>query len=93
MQLFGHSTMDKGAFADVCYFTKANGGGVFSTGIGNFIALLVNPEKIPRVVLPGPNTTMTPILLRSMLNLYGLWGQGPASKSMPSEANWHGLAS
>ena len=91
LQLFGHSPMDKGEFADISYLTKTNGGGVFSTGIGNFIALLANPEKIPTAVLPGPNTTVTPILLRAMLNLYGLWGQGPASQSMPSAANWQGL--
>ena len=91
LQLFGQSPMDKGDFADISYLTKKKGGGVFSTGIGNFIALLANPEKIPTAVLPGPNTTVTPILLRAMLNLYGLWGQGPASQSMPSAANWQGL--
>ena len=91
IQLFGHSPMNKGDFADISYLTKEGGGGVFSTGIGNFIALLANPEKIPTAVLPGPNTTVTPILLRAMLNLYGLWSQGPASKSMPSKANWQGL--
>lgn len=91
VQLFGHSPMNKGEFSDITYLTKDGGGGVFSTGIGNFIALLANPQKIPTAVLPGPNVSLTPILLRAMLNLYGLWGQGPASRSMPSKPNWHGL--
>jgi len=89
VQLFGHSPITRqGSFSDITYLTRAGGGGVFSCGIANFVALLADPTHIPTAVLPGPTPTVTPILQRAMVNLYGLYGRGPASKTVPSQANW-----
>ena len=88
VQIFGHSPMNRGAFADITYWTKSDGGGVFSVGIGNFISLLSDPDKIPTNIFLPAVPQVTAVLQRAMVNLYGLIGKGAASKSMPSEANW-----
>jgi hypothetical protein len=47
-----------------------------------------NSSTIPAPMVPNPIPGITPILLRSMLNLYGLFGTGPASATQPAQSNW-----
>ena len=57
-------------------------------GMASFVSLLSLPDGPaagrPAVAVPG----VTPILQRAMVNLYGLFGAGPASRTMPSQPNW-----
>jgi len=89
VQLFGHSPVTtQGSYSDITYLTRAGGGGVLSVGMASFVSLLADSPLIPAGALKPGEPLITPILLRAMLNLYGLYGSGPASKTMPSTPNW-----
>ena len=89
VQLFAHSpvTAQKN-FSDITYVTFPKGGGVLSTGTASFVNMLGDATTTPAPMISPPIPGVTNVLLRSMLNLYGLFGAGPASASMPSQANW-----
>ena len=89
IQLFGHSpVVAQNAYSDITYMTREKGGGVLSTGSAAFVNFLSNSSTIPKEMVPDPVPGVTPILLRAMVNLYGLFGEGPAGTLMPSQTNW-----
>jgi hypothetical protein len=89
VQLFGHSPITKqGSWSDITYITRPGGGGVLSTGMASWVYKMSNSSTIPAPMVPNPIPGITPILLRSMLNLYGLFGTGPASATQPAQSNW-----
>jgi hypothetical protein len=61
---------------------------VLASGSAYFIYRLANSTLIPPNVLPNPIPGETDVLLRAMENLYGVFGNGPASVTTPSEGNW-----
>jgi len=90
VELFGHSPVTKqGTFSDITYTTRAGGGGVLCTGMASWVYKMSNSSSIPFQMVPDPIVGITPILLRSMLNLYGLFGAGPASLTAPAAPNWN----
>lgn len=89
VQLFGHSPITKqGSFSDITYISRPGGGGVLSTGSASWVYKLSNSTKIPAPMVPNAIPGVTPILLKAMLNLYGLFGGGPAHASEPAVSNW-----
>ena len=89
VQLFGHSPISKqSSFSDITYHSRPGGGGVLSTGAAAWVNKLSNSSVIPYQMVPDPIAGVTPILLRAMLNLYGLFGAGPADSLMPAQPNW-----
>ena len=57
-------------------------------GMASFVYKMSNSSVIPAPMVPDPIEPTTPILLRAMLNLYGLFGMGVASATEPSKPNW-----
>jgi hypothetical protein len=89
VELFGHSPVTKqGTFSDITYTTRPGGGGVLCTGMASWVYKMSNSTTIPYQMVPDPIAGVTSILLRSMLNLYGLFGAGPASHGAPAAPNW-----
>jgi hypothetical protein len=77
-----------GRVSDVTYYTAPDGGGVLASGSAMFVSRLSNAPRIdPNIVfaaIPG----VTSVLWRMMENVFSLFGQGPASSTQPSVANW-----
>jgi hypothetical protein len=89
VQLFGHSPVTKqNNHSDITYITREGGGGVLSTGMASWVYKMSNSTKIPPQMVPDALPGVTPILLKAMLNLYGLFGTGPASAKEPAVKNW-----
>ena len=89
VQLFGHSPITKqGSYSDITYVTRPGEGGIISMGMASFVYKMSNSSVIPAPMVPDPIEPTTPILLRAMLNLYGLFGMGVASATEPSKPNW-----
>jgi len=96
LDVLAHSPIaGQGNWSDITYFTAGqSGGGVLASGSATFVSLLSNsvaplwPAALARAV-PG----VTEVLLRSMENVYGLFGNGPASKKEPSTGNWTSIYS
>ena len=89
VQLFGHSPITKQhSWSDITYVTRPGGGGILSTGMASWVYKLSNSSTIPAPMVPDPIPGITPILLRAMLNLYGLFGTGPAAATQPAQSNW-----
>ena len=92
LDVLAHSPVPgQGNWSDLTYFTSRGGGGVMATGSANFISKLSNAPRIPAIVLPPGLAGETEVLLRAMENLYGLFGNGPASVTMPSSGNWSAI--
>ncbi len=77
-----------GNFSDMTWFTEAGGGGVLDASNASWVGQLANAPLIPSNVLQAPVAGVTPYLLRIMLNVYSVLGQGPAGATHPSTGNW-----
>jgi hypothetical protein len=94
LDVLAHSPIPGQAnWSDMTYFTSApGGGGVFASGSATFVNRLASSAA---VLYPNVLSRATPgdtdILLRAMENLYGLFGRGPASATVPSGANWSSI--
>ncbi|HEV2360205.1 MAG TPA: N,N-dimethylformamidase beta subunit family domain-containing protein, partial [Acidimicrobiales bacterium] len=78
-------------YSDMTWFTsqKPGGGGVFASGTMNFIPFLWdNPGTLPTSwafdAIPGATKQLEQITL----NVLAVTGEGPASRTFPSEPNW-----
>jgi hypothetical protein len=80
-----------GNFSDMTWFTTPGGGGVLDAANASWVGQLANAPLIPSNVLQGPVAGVTPYLLRIMLNVYSVLGQGPAGVSHPSTGNWRSV--
>jgi len=80
-----------GNFSDMTWFTEAGGGGVLDASNASWVGQLANAPLIPSNVLQAPVAGVTPYLLRIMLNVYSVLGQGPASATHPSTGNWRAV--
>jgi hypothetical protein len=91
LDVLAHSPIPGQAnWSDMTYFTSSlGGGGVLATGSACFVNRLANsaPDLYPNI-LPRAVPGVTDILLRAMENLYGLFGNVPASAKTPSGGNW-----
>jgi hypothetical protein len=82
----------QGNWSDLTYFTtSATGGGVLASGSAYFVYRLANSTAMPSNILPQAIPGETEILLRAMENLYGVFGQGPASAVAASGSNWSSI--
>jgi len=75
-------------WSDITYYTASGGGGVFDSGMASFVFKLSNTTAFPWNIVPKAIPGITDNLLRAMENLYGLFGNGPASATQPSTGNW-----
>jgi len=76
-------------WSDVTYYTApANGGGVLASGSASFVSMLSTTGDIPSLVIPGPFPGITDVVHRTMENVYGRFGLGPASSYGSSGGNW-----
>ena len=92
VDVLGHSPVaGQGNWSDITYYTAAGGGGVLATGMASFVNKLANTTAFPSNVVPAAIPGVTEVLLRAMENLYGVFGNGPASSSEPSRGNWSAI--
>ncbi len=92
VDVFAHSPIaGQGNWSDITYYTVQGGGGVLASGMASFIFKLSNTTAFPTIIVPAAIPGITPILLRAMENVYGLFGNGPASASQPSGGNWSSI--
>lgn len=74
--------------ADMSYYTRDGGGGVFASGTASLVShLWANPGVLPVPFAPLA-APLTGVLSQIVLNVVELFARGPASKSHPSSANW-----
>ncbi len=78
----------QGNWSDITYYTTPSGGGVLASGNASFVGKLANTTAFPNNVVPAAIPGVTDILLRLMENVYGTFGNGPASAAQPSVGNW-----
>jgi len=78
----------QGNWSDITYYTTPSGGGVLATGNASFVGKLSNTTAFPSNVVAAATPGVTDILLRAMENVYGTFGNGPASVTRPSGGNW-----
>jgi hypothetical protein len=79
-------------WSDLTYYTApGRGGGVLASGSATFVYRLAHSTLIPPNVLPPAVPGDTEILLRAMENLYGRFGQGPATALASSGGNWSSI--
>ena len=83
-----HRLPGQGNWSDITYYTASGGGGVLATGMASFVNKLANTTAFPSNVVPAAIPGVTDVLLRAMENLYGTFGDGPASATQPSSGNW-----
>ncbi len=89
VDVLGHSPVaGQSNWSDITYYTVAGGGGVLASGSAAFVNKLANTTAFPSNVVPAAIPGVTDVLLRAMENLYGLFGNGPASAAQPSGGNW-----
>ncbi len=89
LDVLAHSPVPgQGNWSDLTYYTAPGGGGVLASGSACFVGRMANAPAISALVLPPGLPGEREILLRAMENLYGLFGNGPASATMPSSGNW-----
>ncbi len=77
-----------GRFADMTYYSAPGGGGVLATGSAAFVAKLADAPRIPANIVHPAVPGVTTVLSRLMENVFSVFGNGPASASQPSVANW-----
>jgi hypothetical protein len=76
-------------FSDMTWYTVPKGGGVFASGTASFVGKLWdNPGTLPTGFAPRAVAGVTAPLEKITLNLLAVIGEGPASRSFPSTANW-----
>jgi len=75
-------------WSDITYYTVAGGGGVLASGDASFVNKLSDTTAFPTNVVPVAIPGVTDILLGAMENLYGRFGNGPASQIAESTGNW-----
>jgi len=83
-------------WSDITYYTLPAGGGVLASGMASFVYKLSNTTAFPTNIVPTAIPGITEILLQSMRNVFGTFGNGPAGVAQPSGGNWtnfyHGTA-
>jgi hypothetical protein len=89
VDVLAHSAVTKQRnWSDVTYYTgPAKTGGVMASGNASFVGRLSNTTAFPSNIVPAAVPGVTDILLRAMENVYGLFGNGPASLSEPSSGS------
>ena len=76
-------------WSDITYYTApGNGGGVLASGSASFVSLLGTDGDIPSIVIRGAIPGVTDVIRRSMENVYGRFGLGPATSYGSSGGNW-----
>jgi hypothetical protein len=71
------------------WYTVRGGGGVFASGTASFVSKLWNNTgPLPTAYAFRPIAGVTEPLTQITLNLLAVLGDGPASRSFPSSANW-----
>jgi hypothetical protein len=79
----------QGNWSDITYYTLPSGGaGVLASGMASFIFKLSNTTEFPWNIVPKAIPGTTEILLQSMHNVFGTFGNGPAGAVQPSGGNW-----
>ena len=78
-------------WSDLTYYSVKGGGGVIASGSAAFVNKLSNTTAFPSNIVPAAIPGVTDVLLRAMENVYGTFGNGPASASQPSGANWSSI--
>lgn len=92
LDVFSHSPVaGQGNWSDITYYTMPKGGGVLASGNASFVNKLSSSTLIPWNVVPKAIPGVTTILLRAMLNVYGTFGNRPASEVQPSTGNWNSV--
>ncbi len=92
VDVLGHSPVtDQHNWSDITYYTTPGGGGVLATGMASWVFKLSNTTEFPSNIVPAAIPGTTDVLLRTMENVYGNFGPGPASKSNPSSGNWEAI--
>lgn len=87
--IFAHSpVVAQDNTADITYTAEPGKGGVLSTGTSCWVNKLSNSTHVPPSLVPAAIPGVTPILLRAMVNLYGVFGNGPAGRTHPSGGSW-----
>ena len=75
-------------WSDMTWYTVPGGGGVFASGTASFIGKLSdNPGDLPSYVLAAVPGVTAP-LTQMTLNVLAVLGEGPGSRSFPSQTNW-----
>jgi hypothetical protein len=75
-------------WSDITYYTLPAGGGVLASGMASFVYKLSNTTAFPTNIVPTAIPGITEILLQSMRNVFGTFGNGPAGVPQPSNGNW-----
>jgi hypothetical protein len=89
VDVLAHSPIPgQGNWSDVTYYTVSGGGGVLATGNATFVNKLSNTTAFPSNVVPPATPGITAPLLRAMENVFAVFGQGLASTTQASGANW-----
>jgi hypothetical protein len=78
----------QGNWSDITYYTLPAGGGVLASGMASFVYKLSNTTAFPTNIVPTAIPGITEILLQSMRNVFGTFGNGPAGVPQPSKGNW-----
>jgi hypothetical protein len=79
----------QGNWSDITYYTlPSGGGGVLASGAASFVFKLSNTTAFPWNIVPKAIPGVTEILLQSMHNVFGTFGNGPAGAVQPSGGNW-----
>ena len=79
------------ATADMSYYTRHGGGGVFATGTAAWVnRLWHNDGTLPVPFAPKPSKS-TSVASRITLNVIAQFSRGPGSRFHPSSANWQGF--
>jgi hypothetical protein len=77
-------------WSDITYYTVPGGGGVLASGMASFVFKLSNTTEFPWNIVPKAIPGITEPLLRAMENVYGVFGNGPASAT-PSAGTWSSI--
>ena len=83
------SSINGPGYSDMTWYTVRGGGGVFASGTASFVSKLWNNTgPLPTAYAFRPIAGVTEPLTQITLNLLAVLGDGPASRSFPSSANW-----
>ena len=89
VDILAHSAVPgQNNWSDITYYTLPSGGGVLASGMASFVFKLSNTTEFPWNIVPKAIPGTTEILLRSMHNVFGTFGNGPAAALQPSSGNW-----
>jgi hypothetical protein len=85
------SIANQNNWSDITYYTLPSGAGVLASGMASFVFKLSNTTEFPWNIVPQAIPGITEILLQSMHNVFGTFGNGPSGALQPSTGNWTNL--